>query len=52
MGGGVYLLITLFTDVYVQLGVGIVAGVGLYAGMSCLFRFAEMRELVSIIRKR
>ena len=52
MGGGVYLLTTLFANVYVQLGVGIVAGVVFYTGGSYLFRFPEMRELVSIIRKK
>lgn len=52
MGGSVYMVTTLFTDVYVQLIMGVMVGIFIYVGISYLFRFPEMKELVSIIRRK
>lgn len=52
MGVVSYLVMMPFENVYIQLGLGIITGIVFYILFSYVFKFEEMNELVSIIRKK
>lgn len=52
MGFSVYFVMVPFDDIYIQLIIGVVTGVIFYMLFSYLFKFKEMEELVSIIKRR
>ena len=46
-------IINVYIDsLYLQLAIGIVSGIGFYLGCSFLFRFRELEELISLVRKK
>lgn len=51
MGGVVYLLIDFISGIYVQLLMGIIVGVFYYFAMSYFFKFSELQEMFSLVRK-
>lgn len=52
MGVVSYLVMMPFENIYIQLGIGTITGIGFYILFSYIFKFEEMKELVSIIRKK
>lgn len=52
MGGAVYALIYVLPSYWLQLLVGFPVGVIIYVGIAFLTRSADMRELISFIRKK
>lgn len=52
MGGAVYALIHVLPSYWLQLLVGFPVGVIIYVGIAFLTRSADMRELISFIRKK
>ena len=48
----VYFITTLISDTLLQLVVGILAGIIYYLAFSFFFRFPELKEILSIVRKR
>ena len=52
MGIVVYMVMTLFNNLYLQFIVGVLSGVVYYILFSCLFKFKELEEIVLIIRKK
>jgi capsular polysaccharide repeat unit transporter len=51
MGGGVYYIVTFFTNILFQLLAGIGFGILFYSVTAWLLRFSEMKELMAIIRR-
>lgn len=51
MGGMVYALTLVINSVYLQLILGIPAGVAVYLGISVAFKFPELREVIGMVRK-
>lgn len=51
MGICVYGLTLIIPNLYIQLIVGIIVGVAIYLGVSIVFKFPELTELISIIKK-
>lgn len=52
MGVVSYLVMMPFENIYIQLGIGTITGIVFYILFSYIFKFEEMKELVSIIRKK
>ena len=51
MVGGVYYIVTFFTNILFQLLAGIGFGILFYSVTAWLLRFSEMKELMAIIRR-
>ena len=51
MGGMVYALTLVINSVYLQLILGIPAGVAVYLGISVAFKFPELKEVIGMVRK-
>lgn len=51
MWGVVYILVNVLSGLWLQLIVGIIVGIIYYTAISYLFKFQELKELVSILRK-
>lgn len=52
MFAGIHIVILFFRNIYLQLIVGILTGIGIYLIGSKLFRFPEFEELVNIIKRK
>lgn len=50
MGAVIYLCVLAFSDLWLQLLLGVVAGVVYYTGIAFLFRFQEINTLLSIVK--
>ena len=52
MWGVVYTLVNVLSGLWSQLIVGIIVGIIYYTAISYLFKFQELKELISILRKK
>lgn len=52
MGGGVYLVVSLFSSSLLQLVIGILSGIVFYVLISILFNIPELRSITNIISKK
>lgn len=52
MWGVVYTLVNVLSGLWLQLIVGIIVGLIYYTAISYLFKFQELKELISILRKK
>ena len=52
MGEMVYALTLVINSVYLQLILGIPAGVAVYLGISVAFKFPELREVIGMVRRK
>ncbi len=48
---GVLLVCTFFNNSYAQVGISVFVGAVIYLGVSFIFRFSELRELLSLIKR-